>query len=241
VITTILFDLGGTLWDDYASEQELWGYMREELAKLGIKHTDAEFEELMNRAIQSYAPSLTRAILWSAVDGDYGLYQKVLRKIINRIKLSLSEGFHERTQLYPGVRDMLEGLQGKYKLAVASNNFTLANGWLRGFGIDRYFDFIGLSEELWLFKPDARFYLHILEGVGADPRESVMVGDRLDNDIFPCNRLGMVTVRVLSPPWDRQQPRFHADVPDFTLDAVAKLPEVLARLESGLPAKPHWA
>jgi HAD superfamily hydrolase (TIGR01509 family) len=241
VISTVLFDLGGTLWDDYDSERELWGYMREELAKLGIKQSDDEYKELMNRAIQSYAPSLTRAILWSAVKGDQELYQKVLRKILNRIKLSLSEGFHERTELFPGVRELLESLHGRYKLAVASNNFTLANGWLKGFGIDQYFDFVGLSEELWLFKPDARFYLHILEAVGADPRESVMVGDRLDNDIFPCNRLGMVTVRVLSPPWDRQQPRFHADVPDFTLDTVAKLPDVLVQMESGLPTKPHHA
>lgn len=241
MITTILFDLGGTLWDDYASEQELWRYMREELAKLGVILSDGEYEGLMNRAIQSYAPSLTRAILWSAVNGDYGLYQKVLRKILNRFRLSVSEGFHERTQLYPGVREMLAELHGRYKLAVASNNITLANGWLQGFGIDRYFGFIGLSEELWLFKPDARLFLHILEAVGANAKESVMVGDRLDNDIFPCNRLGMVTVRVLSPPWDRQQPRFHADVPDFTLDAVAELPDILARLEGEMPPKPHQA
>jgi len=237
VIAAILFDLGGTLWDDYASERALWADMRSELAKLGLQFSEDEFEQLVNRGIASYAPSLTRAILWSAVNGDYARYQKVLRVIINRIRLRLAQEFTQLCPLYPGVRELLAELHGRYKLAVASNNFADAQHWLKMLELDRYFDFVGLSEEVWLFKPDTRFYLHILESVGADPKESVMVGDRLDNDIFPCNRLGLTTVRVLSPPWDRQQPRFHADVPHFTVAQVASLREVLPHLESGLPAR----
>jgi len=231
MLKAILLDLGGTLWDDYASELALWADMRGELARRGVEFSDEEFEELINRCIDAYAPSLTRAILWRALDGDRDAYEQVLRKIIGRFKARVVEDFRSMGTLYPGVRELLEELKGSYKLAVASNNFTEAHKWLKGFGLDGYFDFVGLSEEVWLFKPDTRFYDLILERIGVEAKDAMMVGDRLDNDIFPCNRMRMVTVRVLSPPWDRQQPRYHSDLPDYTIEKIAELRDVLERME----------
>jgi len=231
MLKAILLDLGGTLWDDYESELALWTDMRGELKKLGVEYSDEEFEELITRCIDAYAPSLTRAILWSALDGDYDAYQQVLRKIINRFKARVAKDYSSLGTLYPGVSELLEELKGSYKLAVASNNFAEAHHWLKGFGLDGYFDFVGLSEEMWLFKPDARLFELILKRIGVEAKDAMMVGDRLDNDIFPCNRMQMVTVRVLSPPWDCQQPRFHGDVPDYTIEKIGELSDVVKRVE----------
>jgi len=57
------------------------------------------------------------------------------------------------------------------------------------------------------------------------------VESRLDSDIFPCNRMRMVTVRVLQTPWDRQQPRYHSDMPDYTIEKIAELRDVVKRVE----------
>jgi HAD superfamily hydrolase (TIGR01549 family) len=231
VIDAILFDIGGTLWDDYASERAGWEDMREELARCGVVMGEDELEQRVNAGIAAYAPSLTRSIIWGAVKGDRTLYDRVLIHVISSIKRRLAEDFFAYNTLFPGVAEMLESLQGRYKLAVASNNFIDARVWLRNFGLEKYFSFVGLSEEVWLFKPDTRFYQLVLDSIGAVAESTVMVGDRLDNDIFPCNRMRMATVRILSEPFSRQQPRYHGDVPRFTLDRVADLPRVLAELE----------
>jgi FMN phosphatase YigB (HAD superfamily) len=231
VIDAILFDIGGTLWDDYASEKAGWEDMREELARCGVVMGEDELEQRVNAGITAYAPSLTRSIIWGAVKGDRVLYDRVLIHVISSIKRRLAGDFYSYNTLFPGVAEMLEGLHGRYKLAVASNNFIDARVWLRNFGLEKYFSFVGLSEEVWLFKPDTRFYQLVLDSIGAAPENAVMVGDRLDNDIFPANRMRMVTVRILSEPFIRQQPRFHGDMPRFTLDRVADLPRVLVELE----------
>jgi len=231
MLKAILLDLGGTLWDDYQSELALWKDMRAELTRRGVELSDEEFEEITNRCIESYAPSLTRAILWRALDGDYNAYQQVLRKIINRFRARVVEDFSALGTLYPGVHELLAELKKRYKLAVASNNFAEAHHWLKGFGLDGYFEFVGLSEEVWLFKPDTRFYQLILQRIGVEAEDAMMVGDRLDNDIFPCNRLRMTTVRVLTPPWDRQKPRFHGDLPNYTIEKIADLADVVKRVE----------
>jgi FMN phosphatase YigB (HAD superfamily) len=59
----------------------------------------------------------------------------------------------------------------------------------------------------------------------------MMVGDRLDNDIWPANRLRMRTVRVLADPYRIQQPRYHGDAPDFTVERVADVAGVVESLQ----------
>ena len=233
MIDAILFDIGGTLWDEYASELAGWEDMREELARAGITMSDEELEQRVNAGIAAYAPSLTRSIIWGAVKGDRVLYDRVLKHVIASIKRRLADDFYSYNTLFPGVGEMLESLHGRYKLAVASNNFIDARVWLRNFGLEKYFSFVGLSEEVWLFKPDTRFYQLVLDSIGAKPESTMMVGDRLDNDIFPCNRLRMTTVRILSEPFSRQQPRYHGDLPHYTLERIADLPKVLGELEVG--------
>lgn len=233
MIEAILFDIGGTLWDDYASERAGWEDMREELARAGIAMSEEELEQRVNAGIAAYAPSLTRSIIWGAANGDREIYDRVLKHVIASIKRRLADDFFSYNTLFPGVAEMLEGLHGRYKLAVASNNFIDARVWLRNFGLEKYFSFVGLSEEVWLFKPDTRFYQLVLDSIGASAENTVMVGDRLDNDIFPANRMRIATVRILSEPFSRQQPRFHGDMPRFTLDRIADLPRVLEELESG--------
>ena len=51
----------------------------------------------------------------------------------------------------------------------------------------------------------------------------MMVGDRLDNDIWPANRLHMTSVRVLADPYRIQHPRYHNDVPHYTLERIGDL------------------
>jgi FMN phosphatase YigB (HAD superfamily) len=71
----------------------------------------------------------------------------------------------------------------------------------------------------------------ILDKLGISPEEAVMVGDRLDNDVYPAKRLGMRTIRVLSWPFSLQEARTPAEEPDATIRELKELPGTIKALE----------
>jgi HAD superfamily hydrolase (TIGR01549 family) len=229
VIRAILFDLGSTLWDDYPSELAYWELLSELLARRGIA---ASLEDIIARSaysIHSYCPSLTRAIVWHYVDGNRQLYDELIEELIAHMlrRLASPDEFRRLNPLFPGVPDLLEALRRKYPLAIVSQNFAEAEQWMAYHSIDSYFTHVSLSGREQLYKPDPRIFVRTCEALRIDPQEAVMVGDRLDNDIWPANRLKMTSVRVLADPYRIQQPRYHCDVPDHTIDRIADLPLVL--------------
>jgi putative hydrolase of the HAD superfamily len=60
-----------------------------------------------------------------------------------------------------------------------------------------------------------------------------MVGDRIDNDIFPARVLGMRTVLFRTGRHIRQQPRSPAEVPDAVVEDVEELRNAILRLVDG--------
>ena len=59
---------------------------------------------------------------------------------------------------------------------------------------------------------------------------TVMVGDSLKRDIRPAHLAGMRTVYVPSAYKGREEPKGPEEIPDYTLDTIAKLPQVLELL-----------
>lgn len=229
MIRAILFDLGSTLWDDYPSELAYWETLSGLLARRGISASLDDIITQSGEAIRSYCPSLTRAIVWHYTGGDRKLYDEVLDELVQHMLERFRDPaeFRRLNPLFDGVPEMLEQLAGMYPLAIVSQNFAEAQEWMSFHRLSGYFQHVTLSSKEHLYKPDPRLFLRTCEALGVEPRDVMMVGDRLDNDVWPANRLRMATVRVLADPYRIQQPRYHCDVPDFT---VAHTPELLALL-----------
>jgi len=78
-----------------------------------------------------------------------------------------------------------------------------------------------------LGKPSPRMIELTLDAVGVDPAECLMVGDRIETDILMGERAGMTTVLVLSGVTDRGMiPEAAAD-PDYVLESLAEIGDVL--------------
>ena len=60
----------------------------------------------------------------------------------------------------------------------------------------QFFDVIVASAEIGYVKPDKKIFQKALELAGCTAEESIMVGDRLDNDIIPAKELGMNTIWI---------------------------------------------
>ncbi|HEU67800.1 MAG TPA: haloacid dehalogenase, partial [Candidatus Acetothermia bacterium] len=68
------------------------------------------------------------------------------------------------------------------------------------------------------------------DGLGVEPKEAVMVGDRLDFDIFPARLVGMKAIRVLVGPYAGQVAVSDLHVPDQTIRTLDDLPATLSQL-----------
>lgn len=124
---------------------------------------------------------------------------------------------------YPNVQSTLTALVDKgYKLGIIANqNFGTAER-LENWGLRQYFDVIATSAEIGCAKPDKEIFEKAFELAGCTAEESIMVGDRLDNDIIPAKALGMKTVWLKSGLAQYQNGALGNGVADYQINKLAE-------------------
>ncbi|HET8820629.1 MAG TPA: TIGR01458 family HAD-type hydrolase [Thermoleophilaceae bacterium] len=76
-------------------------------------------------------------------------------------------------------------------------------------------------------KPAAAFFVHVLEGAGADPGEAVMVGDDIESDIAGALRAGIASVLVRTGKYREAAVLASGIQPTATVDSLVDLPALL--------------
>jgi putative hydrolase of the HAD superfamily len=121
---------------------------------------------------------------------------------------------------------LLETLTAAGPAAIVTNENTRTQ-LLKLRGMDpgaRFFRWVVTSEEVGVEKPAARLFEEALDRIGCRPRDCVMVGDSLNEDVLPAIRLGMRA--VLTREFSREPGDPPAGVP--ILARLDDLPAVLA-------------
>lgn len=98
----------------------------------------------------------------------------------------------------PGARPLLDYLQAKYTLCVATNagvsDTEAMRKALQRVNFDSYFSGFFSSKDLGVAKPDPEFFLRICHQMQVKPDESVMVGNDYQKDIQGAAQAGLYTV-----------------------------------------------
>lgn len=136
---------------------------------------------------------------------------------------SLPKWKSECEVLFPDAVNSLERLHDRYSLGIIGNQPPGTILRLHAFGIYEYFNVIVASAEEGIAKPDPQIFLLALRRAQCSPEQAVMIGDRLDNDISPANRLGMTTVRVMRGLWRFALPDCLEEQPDYTVNSLTQL------------------
>ena len=103
-----------------------------------------------------------------------------------------------RVELVEGVAEALEQLSERLVCCVATNAST-SGAALVGVALSRavvrhHFKHIFASKDMGVEKPDRSFFDKVLQTVGAEPHECVMVGDDYRIDIVGAKTAGMRTI-----------------------------------------------
>ena len=128
--------------------------------------------------------------------------------------------------LYSDALECLERVRAMgFRVGIVGNQSESLEAWAHG---ALPADVISSSASLGTRKPDAAFFARVVELMEFPPVEIAYVGDRVDNDVLPAARAGLLAVHVRRGPWGRLQ----ATPPEATLavDDLASLPDALASL-----------
>ncbi|MGN6624043.1 MAG: HAD family hydrolase, partial [Candidatus Nitrosocosmicus sp.] len=73
-----------------------------------------------------------------------------------------------------------------------------------------------------------RIFIKAMEDSCVSKKNCVMVGDRLDIDIYPANVLGIKTIRTLNSIYRVQKPINHNEKPLTEINSLNELPNILS-------------
>jgi HAD superfamily hydrolase (TIGR01662 family) len=126
-------------------------------------------------------------------------------------------------RMMPGALDAVQALYGRVMMVVATNsNYPpehtinlLERLKLRGF----FHEFF-TAHNMNALKPDKEFYGRMLETLGIEAHECVMVGDSYYTDVQGANVLGMHTIWVAGSRAEEEEKPPAADVMVATLHSV---------------------
>ncbi|MDE7399856.1 MAG: HAD family hydrolase [Oscillospiraceae bacterium] len=195
-ITHIFFDIGSTLVD----ETECYNHRIRDM----IAGTDITFEQFCEKA-------------------------KLLGfgEAIKFFGLTKTPWHSEDERLYPDTAEILQYLCDRgYTLGIIANQAAGTEQRLDKWGIRQYFSSVTASSEEGVAKPDFEIFRRALEKAGCSADCSVMVGDRLDNDIAPAKALGMKTVWIKQGMSVYSSPQGDFEQPVYTIANLTELKRI---------------
>jgi len=129
----------------------------------------------------------------------------------------------DRTTLYPGVQDVLRHFGDKPKVLITNKNTDFTLALCRGLGIDMSFREIIGGDSREFMKPDPRLLMPLYGRYGAEPAETLVVGDGA-NDVLLARRAGARACAFLNGLGKREE--LLRLEPDFTIERMIDLKEI---------------
>ena len=216
-ITTIIFDLDGTLVD---SSRDILNCVNLALREMALP------EVTMEQARKGIGPG-SQAFTQTMLPRDQFYRWEELLEIYRRFYLDRCT---ERSTLYPGVEALIRHLRNGSLpeapvLAVATNKpRSMSDRILAHFELLPEFRVVIGPEDVVRLKPDPEMIQAILRITGSPPEEALLVGDT-DNDIRAGKNARILTCGAAYGYFPRE--RLQAQDPDFLIDAPLELLTVL--------------
>ena len=200
-IKWIFFDIGSTLVDESA--------VYENRIKEITQGNNIDRNEFVAKVIER-AQTSPKPIVSAAE--DYGVKVPAWR--------------HDLEVLYPDTKELLQRLSQKYKIGIIANQDFGTEQRLTDFNVHQHIDLVIASAEEGVAKPDLRIFQIALARADCKPEEAVMVGDRIDNDIIPANKIGMTTVWIKQGFGSYAEPKTVEEQPYYIVNSLAEITEV---------------
>jgi len=188
MIKWIFFDVGNVILNDDPAMAEMYRHIfnfvkeKHETITLNQLLKEREYQIIHKRDGRHYASIMEKYLNSAGLDK------------FKIIKTRLGEKWAEISPLMTGIVPVIEELSKSYKLGLIANQPEQVVDVLNRYNLLKYFEVQALSDIVGLRKPDTRFFKYALTHANCKPEEAIMIGDRLDNDVYPAKSIGMRTI-----------------------------------------------
>ena len=239
-VRAVLFDFGHTLVDFHRTEEALhaaYEQIRDRIDAVAYMEVP-ELLDLIERVAdgvdrvvaESYAQrrleELDIAALFREALGTVGF--DLPDDVIQHVVALDHSAYSNSITIAPETLALLQGLRDAGRRLGLVSNMTLRPDLMREdlgrLALAPLLDASVFSSEVGVRKPDPRIFLEALSRVGAEPSDTVFVGDRVLDDVGGAHALGMRT--VLTRQFRQEEDPDGAA--DGHIDDLAELPGLLA-------------
>jgi putative hydrolase of the HAD superfamily len=209
-IRAVAFDVNGTLvrilTDDgmeqiFRSAAHFLTYQGIDLHRHQVRELYFETLREQQRTSPEEHPEFDAIGIWrSIIDRNATDFTRTLPagklEQMPRFLAEMSRGIaRRRLSLYPHVREVLDVLRERYRLALVTDaQSAYTRGELHKVGLLDYFDPIVISGDHGYRKPDRRLFQFALDGMGVAAENALYIGNDMHRDIFGAREAGMPTV-----------------------------------------------
>ncbi|WP_051540501.1 HAD family hydrolase [Clostridium ihumii] len=208
-VKVIYFDMGNTLIDFHKGRSD------EEKDKLGIKLL-TEYLSTMNSKITYKDVENKFYVKWNKAfemrKKTYLEYpiEEYLNSFLNDYEINLSlkqcveaikifyKPYIDDVVTYDNTKEVLKCIRNRgYKIGVISNTAyydEIMKECFKKLGLYEFIDVFIFSYSLKLGKPKKEIFYKALEKMNITPKEAIMVGDSLKNDMEPAIKVGMKAI-----------------------------------------------
>lgn len=217
MIRLLTFDLDNTLWETepvvIAAEARLLEWLAEH-APLFVRNLDADARRAVRQRVLAAEPLLRHRVTALRIAilelglREAGYAEDHARELALQGFEVFLEARHALT-FFPHAEALLAQLAKRYQLATISNG----NADVKRLGLQDYFKVIVSADEIGVGKPDPAPFLAALERAGAEPHETLHIGDHPVDDIQGAQAVGLHTLwfNRTGLAWP-DQPRPHGEV-----------------------------
>ncbi|MTI67987.1 MAG: HAD family hydrolase [Firmicutes bacterium] len=194
----IFFDLDGTLLDhrysEYLAVKEFYNnnkyrfdFNEENFYKLWCDISNKHFNRFLNNKLTFSQQRIERikelfehvGIKFSDTEAE------------NKFKEYLN-AYEKNWKIYDDVINCLKELHSNYKLGIITNgDLEQQSLKLERIGVKKYFDLLIAAGDIGISKPNTKIFEIACNKAGFNPKECYYIGDNLNVDILPCEKINM--------------------------------------------------
>ena len=195
MITTVVFDLDDTLYDEVEYCKSGFASVSEFLADLPrMPPAESLFDAFWK---QFNAGNHTKTFNAALSKLGIGYDDKLIRQLIK-----VYRNHEPKIKLPQESREVLSELGPKFTLALLTDGFLPTQQLkVQALGLEKYFSSIIYTEQLGreFWKPSPAGFTKIMETLNTKPETMVYVADNETKDFIAPNRLGFATIRIIRP------------------------------------------
>ena len=227
MITTIVFDLDDTLYDENDYCRSGFRAVAQFVADLPKSPPAKRIFDALWKQFTSgnHTRTFNTTLEKLGMPCDDKLIDKLIKVYRNHTP---------KITLPADCRDVICQLSGKYTLAMLTDGFLPAQQLkVQALGIEKYFKCIVYTEQLGrnCWKPSPAGFEKLMQSLNAKPENLVYVADNEEKDFIAPNKLGIKTIQLIRPA------RIHTSISErpsaaaqYVIHKITQLPELLDKL-----------